>query len=148
MGRFVKIGAEDIAERYARHHPAARLYLDFPDFSFWCLDPEKIHAVAGFGRIETMEPEEVFTTPQDDWAGLMTGAAQHVNADHGDTVQLYAEKLAGAEAGGWEVTAVDCDGFLIEKESRVHRISFDAPALSPGELRQAFVALAARARSV
>jgi putative heme iron utilization protein len=147
MGRFAKIEARDIAERYAQHHPAARLYLDFPDFSFWRLEPEKIHAVAGFGRIETMEPREVFLEPQDDWEGLLVGAAQHVNADHADTVQLYAEKLAGAQPGGWQVTTVDCDGFLIEKEGRVHRIGFDDPALSPAALRQAFVALAIKARN-
>jgi putative heme iron utilization protein len=148
MGVFEKIAAESIAERYAQHHPAARLYLDFPDFSFWRLEPRKIHAVAGFGRIETMEPEEVFLPGQDDAAALMAGAAQHVNEDHGDIVQLYAERLARMEPGGWRVTAVDCDGFLIEKDGKVHRISFSEAALGPGELRQAFVALAAKARSI
>ena len=148
MGRFERIAAQDIAERYAQHHPAARLYLDFPDFSFWRLNPEKIHAVAGFGRIETMEPREVFVTPQDDWVGLMAGAARHVNDDHGDIVQLYAEKLAQAEPGGWQVTAVDCDGFLLGKDGQIRRIAFDSPAFSPSELRRAFVALAARTRSI
>ncbi|MGE3829670.1 MAG: HugZ family protein [Parvibaculaceae bacterium] len=147
MGRFAKIEAKDIAERYAQHHPAARLYLDFPDFSFWRLEPQKIHAVAGFGRIETIESGEVFGEPQEGWDGLMAGAAQHVNADHADTVQLYAEKLADAQPGGWQVTAVDCDGFLIEKEGQVHRIGFDEPALSPAALRQAFVKLAAKVRN-
>jgi putative heme iron utilization protein len=147
MGRFERIEKQNIAERYAQHHPAARLYLDFPDFSFWRLNPEKIHAVAGFGRIETMEPQEVFVTPQDDWAGLMAGAARHVNEDHGDIVQLYAEKLAQAAPGGWQATAVDCDGFLIEKDGQIRRIAFDAPAFSPGELRQAFATLAMRVRS-
>lgn len=148
MGRFAKIEAKDIAERYAQHHPAARLYLDFPDFSFWRLEPEKIHAVAGFGRIETMEPIEVFLEPQDDWEGLMAGAVRHVNEDHSDTVQLYAEKLAGAQPGGWRVTALDGDGFLIGKEGEVHRIGFDEPALSAAGLRQAFVKLAAKVRNI
>ena len=144
MGRFEKIAAKDMAERYGHSHPAARFYLDFPDFSFWRLEPQKIHAIAGFGRIETLEPEEVFVTPQEGSAELFAGAAQHVNADHSDTVQRYAERLAGAEPDGWQVTSVDCDGFLIEKDGEVRRINFDEPALSPGALRQAFVALAAR----
>ncbi len=147
MGRFERIEKQDIAERYAQHHPEARLYLDFPDFSFWRMNPEKVHAVAGFGRIETMEPQEVFASPEDDWAGLAAGAARHVNEDHSDIVQLYAERLAQAEPGGWQVAAVDCDGFLIEKKGEVRRIAFEAPALAPGDLRQAFVALATRARS-
>jgi heme iron utilization protein len=148
MGVFAKMEARDIAGRYAQHHPAARLYLDFPDFSFWRLEPQKIHAVAGFGRIETMEPAEVFLPPQDGAKELMDGAARHVNEDHADIVQVYAEKLASAPPGGWKVTAVDCDGFLIEKDEQVRRIGFDEPALSPGELRQAFVALATKARGV
>ena len=130
------------------HHPAARVYLDFPDFSFWLLEPRKIHAVAGFGRIETMEPEEVFLAPETGAETLMAGAAQHVNEDHGDVVQLYAQRLCGQEPGGWRVSAIDADGFLIEKDDRVHRIVFDAPALSSAALRQAFVMLAAKVREI
>jgi heme iron utilization protein len=60
LGKFHPAAHAEIAELYAARHPAARMYLDFPDFSFWRLEPTVVHAVAGFGRIETMTAEEVF----------------------------------------------------------------------------------------
>ncbi len=150
MGRFEALAHEQIAERYAHHHPAARLYLDFPDFSFFRLVPQKIHAVAGFGRIETMEPGEVFLA-ENKVAPVMAGAAgaiAHMNGDHAQAVALYAERLLGAAAGNWRITTIDPDGAHLELDGRVLRLAFDRPALTPGELRQAFVALARRAHNI
>ena len=150
MGRFERMASAEIAARYAHHHPQARAYLDFPDFSFWRLNPEKIHAVAGFGRIETIQPPEVFL-PESAGAGVMEaaqGAIDHMNADHADAVELYAVKLLGAEPGKWRLTAIDPDGAHLEKEGKVFRLAFDIPLEKAADLRQAFVALAQKARSI
>jgi heme oxygenase (biliverdin-IX-beta and delta-forming) len=150
MGRFKGVDAKEIAARYAQHHPAARIYLDFPDFSFFRLNPEKIHAVAGFGRIETLEPDEVFL-PEKQAAAIMAvapGAIDHMNADHADAVELYAVKLLGAAPGKWRVTAIDPDGALLAQEGKVLRLAFDKAAGNAADLRQAFVALAQRARNI
>ncbi|MGE0007196.1 MAG: HugZ family protein [Parvibaculaceae bacterium] len=150
MGRFERLETAEIAPRYAHHHPPARTYLDFPDFSFWRLKPEKIHAVAGFGRIETMEPAEVFL-PESAAAAVMAGAEaaiSHMNADHADAVALYAVKLLGATPGNWRVTAVDPDGAHLERDGKVLRLAFDKPVETAGGLRQAFVALAQKARNM
>jgi len=149
MGRFEPLDAAGIASRYASHHPAARTYLDFPDFSFFWLKPQKIHAVAGFGRIETMEPDEVFL-PESAAAAVKSaeqGAIDHMNADHADAVELYAVKLLGAEAGKWRVAAIDPDGALLALDGKVLRLAFDRPAEGAADLRQAFIALAEKARS-
>jgi putative heme iron utilization protein len=150
MGRFEPLAAAGIASRYASHHPAARIYLDFPDFSFFWLKPQKIHAVAGFGRIETMEPDEVFLpeSAADAVKSAAQGAIDHMNADHADAVELYAVKLLGAEAGKWRVAAIDPDGALLALDGKVLRLAFDKPAAGAADLRQAFVALAQRARSI
>jgi putative heme iron utilization protein len=144
------LDAKEIATRYVQHHPAARTYLDFPDFSFYRLNPEKIHAVAGFGRIETMEPDEVFL-PESQTAAVMSvapGAIDHMNADHADAVELYAVKLLGAAAGKWRVAAIDPDGALLADDGKVLRLAFDRPAGNADDLRQAFVALAQRAKNI
>lgn len=149
MGRFEQLAATEIAARYAHHHPAARTYLDFPDFSFFHLKPEKIHAVAGFGRIETMEPDEVFL-PESAAAAVMAaaqGAVDHMNADHADAVELYAVKLLGAQPGKWRITAIDPDGAHLELDGKVMRLAFDRPAAAAADLRQAFVAMANKARN-
>jgi heme iron utilization protein len=149
MGRFERLDSADIAPRYAHHHPAARTYLDFPDFSFWRLTPAKIHAVAGFGRIETIEPDEVFL-PETTAAAVMAaapGAIEHMNADHADAVELYAVKLLGAGPGKWRLTAIDPDGAHLELEGKVRRLAFDRPLETGADLRQAFVSLAQKARN-
>lgn len=60
MGRFVKCGEPRLRQLYLARHPQAADYVDFADFSFWRMEPAIIHAVSGFGRIETFRPEEVF----------------------------------------------------------------------------------------
>ncbi len=60
MGRCVKL-AETAAAReiYLAKHPYAAGYVDFGDFSFWKLEPELVHTVAGFGQIATLSFESL-----------------------------------------------------------------------------------------
>ena len=60
IGRFERSDDSGLRSRYLVHHPYAELYADFGDFSFWLMTPSSVHGVAGFGRIETLTPEEVF----------------------------------------------------------------------------------------
>jgi len=148
MGRFEPVAAAEIALRYVCHHPAARDYLDFPDFSFWRLRPQKIHVVAGFGRIETMEPDEVFL-PENAAAAVMAsanGAILHMNVDHADAVELYAKHLLRAGPGKWQITTIDPDGAHLQFEDKVLRLAFERPAEKGDDLRRAFVTLAQKAR--
>ena len=46
---------------YVAKHPYAAAYADFGDFSFWTLRPEFVHLVGGFGRIETLKADAVFS---------------------------------------------------------------------------------------
>jgi hypothetical protein len=60
LGTFEPASDPSLRDLYAARHPESLMYLDFPDFTFWRLAPTLVHAVAGFGRIETLPPEEVF----------------------------------------------------------------------------------------
>lgn len=149
MGAFQPVPGAEIAERYAAQHPAARFYLDFPDFTFWRLVPKKIHAVAGFGRIETMEPDEVFL-PESAGAAVMAGAPSaiaHMNEDHADAVELYATKLLAAGPGKWRITAIDPDGAHLGLADKVVRLTFEERVTTADGLRKAFVALAQKAKN-
>lgn len=147
MGRFIETKSPTLRARYAAQHPQARTYLDFPDFSFWRLSAETIHAIAGFGRIETLAPGEVFSGPatQD----LYDSALSHVNEDHAEAVQLYARKLLGAAGHGqWKIACVDPDGCHVSDGETALRLSFDTPAHDAQSLRAAFAELSRRARVV
>ena len=61
MGHCRKIEySEDMTAAYLAQHPYAAVYIGFSDFSFWRLQPELIHTVAGFGQIATLPATEVF----------------------------------------------------------------------------------------
>jgi putative heme iron utilization protein len=147
LGDMEKLDHESIAERYGDHHPEARKYLDFPDFSFWRLRPKLVHGVAGFGRIQTHDAGEVFLSRDvlSGFPALAKGAAAHLNQDHADAVRLYATRLLGQKEADWRVTSIDPDGAVLESGDAVVRLDFDAVSSSSADLRAAFVRLAERA---
>jgi heme iron utilization protein len=50
-GQFNPTKAVDIRNSYLQRHPYAELYVDFGDFDFWQMTPDKTFVVAGFGRV-------------------------------------------------------------------------------------------------
>lgn len=145
MGRFVKSGDPRLRRRYLARHPQAAIYAGFGDFAFWRLEPEMIHAVAGFGRIETLEVNEVFPSVIE-MEALEDSAIAHMNEDHAEAVRLCATRLLGAEDGAWMAAAIDCDGCDLVLGEVSQRLAFDTPVASPADLRYALSALSARAR--
>ncbi|MDP4824185.1 MAG: CREG family protein [Aestuariivirgaceae bacterium] len=61
MGRFAKVDAAAVRAGFMARHPEAAIYADVADFSFWQMQPALVHAVAGFGRIETFAGTEILT---------------------------------------------------------------------------------------
>ena len=61
LGTFVKTQSEIVRDYYLLNHPDAKLFEGFSDFSFWRLQPEIIHAIAGFGAITTLNAREIFS---------------------------------------------------------------------------------------
>lgn len=146
MGRFVKVAPEEVSRRYLARHPAAELYAGFGDFGFWRLEPLEAHAVAGFGRIETIGADEMFPSA-DEMAALEAGAVAHMNEDHDDAIQRYAEKLLGATPGGWKIAGVDPDGADLRRgDAEVLRLPFATPVYSGGALRALLAKLGAQTR--
>ncbi|MFL5258989.1 MAG: HugZ family protein [Hyphomicrobiales bacterium] len=143
IGNFEPVARQLVAERYGDHHPAARMYLNFEDFSFWKLHPRLVHGIAGFGRIETHEPERVFLDEQAvaDFAELAASARAHLNEDHRKAVRSLIPKLLGWAEDDWRVTSIDPDGVLLEAAGDVRRIDLGRVALTADELRAAFVQL-------
>ena len=102
------------------------------------------HAVAGFGRIETIGADEMFPSA-DKMAALEEGAVAHMNDDHADAIQRYAEKLLGATPGGWKIEGMDPDGADLRRgEAEVLRLPFTQPVYSGGALRKLLADLGAQ----
>ena len=146
LGAMVRAPASD-RRRYLAEQPQAADYFDFLDFGFWRLEPEQVHAVAGFGRIMTFAAHEVFE-PQHAAAiaAIEEEALDHMNRDHGDAVQLYATAVAGRARGSWRMAALDEDGFTLVDGVQSARIAFDRPVRNAAELRATLAEMAERAR--
>jgi putative heme iron utilization protein len=140
MGRFSQVQDGALKRRYLARHPAAALYSGFGDFAFWRMEPEMAHAVAGFGRIETIGADEMFPSA-DEMTDLEDSAIDHMNSDHEDAIQLYAEKLLGATPGGWRIAGLDPDGADLKRGEETLRLQFSSPLYTAEALRGHLAAL-------
>jgi putative heme iron utilization protein len=145
MGSLEPVDAAEVRNRYLARHPASGSYINFPDFSFWRLNPQLVHAVAGFGRIETMAADEVFLSAAG-WDSLARDAVTHMNEDHAEAIGLYAEKLLSMPKCQWTIGAIDPDGCDLVCENQTARLAFETPVLAPNDLRKTLADLGRKAR--
>jgi len=141
---------ELLRRRYLSAHPSAEAFVNFTDFSFFRIAPTAAHLVAGFGRIVDLAAER-FLTPIDGAAALIEAeqsAIDHMNADHRDTMNLYATRLLGAGHDDWRCTGVDPDGIDLQAGDSTLRLDFPERVREPAGLRKMLVSLADRARAV
>jgi putative heme iron utilization protein len=151
-GRAEEAGAEHVdllRRRYLNAHPSSEAFVDFKDFSFFRIRPSGAHLVAGFGRIVDLKPEQFLTDISD--AGTLLeaeqGAVEHMNADHRETMKLYATRLLGANSADWRCTGCDPDGIDMAAGMKVQRLEFPRRIVTPVALRQILKELADQARS-
>ena len=137
-----------LRQRYLAAHPSAEMFAGFGDFGFFRIVIKGVHLVAGFGRIVDLRAADVLTdlSGADELLGAEPDILAHMNADHADTMNLYATKLLGAEQGAWRATGCDPDGLDMRDGSRVLRLDFPRRIAAPAALRQILKQLADDAR--
>jgi heme iron utilization protein len=59
-GHAERVMGDELRSLYLAKHTYAETYIDFGDFSFWTLKPEKVYVVGGFGRIQAFDAREIF----------------------------------------------------------------------------------------
>lgn len=147
LGRAERTDDERLKARFLARHPDAALYAGFKDFGFYRVSVERSHLVGGFGKIRWIDRAGLAAPEAEGLAAAEPGIVGHMNEDHGDAVQLYAEKLIGRTAGGWTMTGIDPEGLDLRRGGETARLDFDAPLEAAGEARKVLVALVARART-
>jgi len=151
-GRAEEAAGDDAAilrRRYLNAHPSAEAFVHFKDFSLFRIRPSGTHLVAGFGRILDLRPEQ-FLTDISDCSALLEaeqGAIDHMNADHRDTMNLYATRLLGADSADWRCTGCDPDGIDMQAGATTLRLDFPRRIVTAGALRQVLKELADQARA-
>jgi putative heme iron utilization protein len=136
--------------RYLARHPEAEMFASFADFGVFEISINRVHLVAGFGRIVDLEAPQILTRI-DDARELVDAEPEilaHLNGDHADTVRLYAVKLLGGEDGPWQCVGFDPEGIELQLGRRGLRLPFPDRVQAPGSLRQVLRDLAEKARAV
>lgn len=149
VGRAVQTNEARARERFLARHPKAKLYADFPDFGFFALAPASGHLNGGFAKAATLTRDELLLdlTGAESIVAGERGAVEHMNADHGDALGLYAA-ASGAEAGlPWRLTGLDPEGLDLMAGERTARVPYPERVTDMGSLRKSLVAMAAQARA-
>ena len=133
--------------RFTARHPAAAGYAGFADFKLYRIAVARAHLVAGFGKINWIAADALLQSDADPGlAAAEPDILAHMNADHADTLDLYAARLAGQSGTGWRLTGVDPEGADLRRGGSVARLDFGRPVRDAQEVRRAFVQLAQHAR--
>lgn len=150
MGRIAVTEDPAAARRHAARHSTTKSFAKFPDFTWYRIDVESAHLVAGFGRIVGIEGKDLRTEVAD--AGELIAAEEsavsHMNEDHREAISLYATRLLHAEQADWRMVSLDPEGCDLMAGETIRRLDFPARLTKPGELRVALAKLATDARAL
>ena len=137
-----------LRQRFLARHADAAGYADFSDFSFYRVDVERGHLIAGFGQIEWIDGSDLLFRLPDvfNMAGWEGSVISHMNQDHGDAIQDMAQGLLGAEGRGWIMTGCDGEGGDLRRGGEVLRLEFAHPAMDGDSVRRELIVLAQSAR--
>lgn len=151
IGETLPVPAADLAavrEVYEARHPNSRYWVDFPDFSFYRLQPMDLYYVGGFGVMGWVDAEEYEVASPDPLAASAPGILAHMNADHVDSMILLARANAGLEATEATMTSIDRLGFTLRLKTaegmKGTRINFPCEVRTPQETRKVLVEMVRR----
>ena len=134
--------------RFLARHPYAKLYAGFSDFSMYRMRIERAHFVGGFAQAHWLNASDVLLAekPGRDLAAIENEIIEHMNMDHSDALNLFANNLLGRRGNGWTLSGIDVEGLDLRHNHHTARLWFDEPILSADSVRKKLVMLTKKAR--
>lgn len=138
-----------LRERFIRRHPKAKLYVDFPDFTFFRLVPERANLNGGFGKAFLLTADDLLirSPARAALAEMETGAVEHMNSDHAEAATIYARHYCGAKEGEWIIAGLDAAGIDLASGDKLKRLEFSRELDQAAELRGELARLLQEART-
>jgi hypothetical protein len=138
-----------LRRRFLARHPGARHYEGFADFAYWTMRIERAHLVGGFAKAAWLDARDVLTPLPTGYtlAEAETGIVDHMNGDHREALDVYANELARRPGHGWRMTGIDRDGLDLRRSGDTARVSFPAPVDDAAAAKEALIELVRDARA-
>lgn len=149
LGRVELTDDERLKRRFLARHPEARMYAAFKDFRFHRMTIERAHFVGGFARAVWIDGERMRFDAgiARSVAEISESAVEHMNRDHAEAVDLYANRLLDRKGTGWAMTGIDPEGIDLRLGKQFARLDFEAPLADADAVRAELVRLAGLARN-
>lgn len=137
-----------LKERWLRMHPYAEGYAMLPDFTLWRVQPTAGHYVGGFARAARLQSSDIQpgAGPQAALARAESSVLAHCNGDHAVALDDIARSHRPDAGPGWQMVAMDTDGFDLAQGHVVQRIPWSAPLDDALQVRSELVRMAQQAR--
>ncbi|NQV84071.1 MAG: DUF2470 domain-containing protein [Rhodospirillales bacterium] len=144
LGRITKTTDATHQRRFLAQHPEAALYAGFGDFAFFRMDITRVHFVGGFAKAVWFKAPDILSDAKAAAAlsKAESGVLVHMNEDHGDAIDHYANALLGRSGRGWRMTGIDPDGADLRLGGRTARLEFAEPVHTRKAIREELVRLA------
>ncbi|MDX3926940.1 MAG: HugZ family protein [Shinella sp.] len=141
-------GYARLRERFVRRHPKAKLYVDFPDFTFFRLAPQRAHLNGGFGEAYVLTADDLLirSPAREALSEMEGGAVNHMNSDHSEAAGIYARVYCDAEDANWVIAGIDAAGVDLSSGNQLRRLEFEKELEEPSELRSVLARLLREAR--
>lgn len=129
---------ERIRSRFLDRHAKAKLYIDFPDFRFFRLQPQSASLNGGFGRAYLIEGQDLtILSPANEALAAQAGAiVQDLVDNHPEVLRALETRFKGSKGAAIRVCGLDCGGFEAISGDSLVRYEFDEPVTNPGEIIQ------------
>ena len=149
LGNIRKTRKPEHAARFFAMHPEAEMYAGFGDFHFYRMTVTRAHWVGGFAKAQWLLAKHVLgdAKPAKTLAAAAADIIEHMNTDHAEAVDLYAQRLLKRQGHGWRMVGIDMDGTDLSLDGRFARLAFPNAVHNAGEARDILVSLAGQART-
>ncbi len=135
LARAARIEKDDPARarlrrRFVLRHPKAELYIDFPDFAFFRLEPVSASLNGGFGRAYALESADLLTPPAADAFDeeAMLSAIEAAGPDAAGHIAAEASLPARTD---WRICGLDAAGIDLVSAGYLTggRLEFESPQI-------------------
>jgi putative heme iron utilization protein len=114
--------------RFLARHPKSQLYIDFPDFRFFRLQPERASLNGGFGRAYHLSSQDFFIPKMDsEFFPDEQALLRELGGRHPDLALRLATKVHGESEGDWRISAIDSHGLDLSFKDLLIRHEFVTP---------------------